>query len=98
VLGLFEFFSDDHTAENLYQFYLNVFAEYGILDKIIAGTTDNGANYAASIRRDEKSEDTGPSQQWAPIRCFIHTLQLAVRDALKVISFFSFFYFSAVNR
>lgn len=24
------------------------------------------------------------SKKWAAIRCFIHTLQLAVRDALKV--------------
>lgn len=73
-----DFVAEDHTGDNLCQFYIDVFNEYEILDKVIAGTTDNGANFVASMEKDE-------SKKWAAIRCFIHTLQLAVRDALKVV-------------
>lgn len=71
-------FAESHTAERLYEFYMDVFREYAIEDKIISATTDNGANFVASVNND-KTKD-----KWAPIRCFIHTLQLAVHDVLKV--------------
>lgn len=66
---------EDHTAQNLTDFYMRVFDDYDIVDKVIAGTTDNAPNAVASIQQNEK---------WAGIKCFIHTLQLAIRDALKV--------------
>lgn len=70
-----EHFEAEHTAQNLHDFYVRVFRNYDILDKIIGGTTDNGSNMVASMALEEK---------WIAIRCFIHTLQLAVKDALKV--------------
>lgn len=73
--------ADDHTAKNLYDFYVDVFNAYGILEKIVSGTTDNAANFVASISASEKPDDR---DKWAGVRCFIHTLQLAVHDALKV--------------
>lgn len=74
------FAAEDHTAKNLYDFYVSVFNDYGILDKVFAGTTDNAANAVASITEGDHKD------KWAGIRCFIHTLQLAVHDALKVFN------------
>jgi hypothetical protein len=65
----------DHTADNLHEYFVKVFAEYGITDKIVCGTTDNGSNYVAAM---------GLHPAWTHFRCLVHTLQLAVTKALGV--------------
>lgn len=67
--------AEDSTAENLYDYFVRLFTSFGILDKVVAGTTDNGANYVAAVNK---------NQNWVSVHCVVHTLQLAVNDVLKV--------------
>lgn len=69
---------ESHTSKNLHDFLQTTIAEWG-LDKTtitIFFVTDNAANIVAAIRM-----GTG----WIRVPCFAHTLQLVVKDAVKVI-------------
>ena len=68
-------FPDSHTAENIAQEIHDTLSEWSLsADRIVAATTDNGANIIAGISL------LGVIQ----LPCFSHTLQLAVKQAFKL--------------
>ena len=68
-------FPDSHAAENIVQEIRDALSEWNLsITRIVAATTDNGANITAGISL------LGVTQ----LPCFSHTLQLAVEQALKL--------------
>jgi len=68
-------FPDSHTAENIVQEIKDALSEWNFpVDRIVAATTDNGANITAGINL--------LSVLQLPFGS--HTLQLAVEQALKL--------------
>ena len=74
ILDCFQF-SDIHTSENLAEELLRVAKEWQVERKVICCVTDNAANIVKAIR----------SLKWPHHPCLAHTINLIVRDALKVI-------------
>ena len=74
--------SETHTSKNLHEFLQATIDEwelgYGKIKSIIF-TVDNAANIVAAIRM---------GTSWTRIPCFAHTLQLAVKDSIKVSKVF----------
>ena len=66
---------DSHTAENIVEEIRDALSEWNLsITRIVAATTDNGANITAGISL------LGVTQ----LSCFSHTLQLVVEQALKL--------------
>lgn len=74
LLSCFEF-SDRHTAENLADELLRVAKDWKIENKVVCCVTDNASNIVKAIKL----------LKWTHFPCLAHTLNLIVRDALKVI-------------
>ncbi|XP_041722424.2 zinc finger BED domain-containing protein 4-like [Coregonus clupeaformis] len=74
LLDCFEF-TDRHTAENLAVELLRVAKEWQVEDKVVCCVSDNAANITKAIK----------VLKWTHHPCLAHTLNLVVRDALKVI-------------
>lgn len=68
-------FEERHTAQNLHQDLKRICTEWHISDNVYAITTDNAANIVAAVR----------SSEWEHIPCFAHTINLIVKDGLKLI-------------
>ena len=66
-------FKSSHTAENIAASFLRVATSWEISEKVVAMVTDNAANIVAAVRI------TG----WKHVRCFAHTLNLVVSEAIK---------------
>ena len=66
---------DDHTGQNISDALLDVLENWELKqDKVVAITTDNGANVVAALR----------NLGVARINCFGHNLDLAIKKALIV--------------
>lgn len=74
LLDCFEF-SDRHTSENLADELKRVVNEWDIESKVVCCVTDNAANITKAIRL----------LKWTHHPCLAHTINLVVRDALKVV-------------
>ncbi|KAI4818229.1 hypothetical protein KUCAC02_011581 [Chaenocephalus aceratus] len=74
LLDCFEF-SDRHTSENLAGELLRVAKEWDIENKVACCVSDNAANITKAIKL----------LKWTHHPCLAHTINLMVRDALKVM-------------
>ncbi|KAK7881406.1 hypothetical protein WMY93_029815 [Mugilogobius chulae] len=74
LLDCFEF-SDRHTSENLAEELLKVAKEWNVENKVVCCVTDNAANITKAIK----------ILKWIHHPCLAHTINLVVKDALKVI-------------
>ncbi|XP_051914613.1 zinc finger BED domain-containing protein 4-like [Hippocampus zosterae] len=74
LLDCFEF-SERHTSENLAEELLKVAKEWNVENKVVCCVSDNAANITKAIK----------SLKWTHHPCLAHTLNLVVRDALKVM-------------
>ena len=74
LLDCFEF-SDRHTSENLAEELLRVAKEWDIENKVACCVSDNAANITKAIKL----------LKWTHHPCLAHTINLMVRDALKVM-------------
>ncbi|CAB4060257.1 unnamed protein product [Lepeophtheirus salmonis] len=74
LLDCFEF-SNRYTYVNLAEELLRVAKEWNVENKVVACVTDNIANLAKAVR----------FLKWIHHPCFANTINLIVRDALKVI-------------
>lgn len=74
LLDCFEV-SERHTSENLAEELLKVAREWKIEHKVVCCVTDNAANIVKAIKL----------LKWTHLPCLAHTINLIVRDALKVI-------------
>lgn len=74
LLDCFEF-SDRHTAENLAEELLRVAKEWHVDGKVVCCVTDNAANITKAVK----------ILKWTHHPCLAHTINLIVRDALKVM-------------
>lgn len=75
LLDCFEF-SDRHTSENLAEELLRVAKEWRVEKKVACCVSDNAANITKAIK----------ILNWPHHPCLAHTINLIVRDALKVIN------------
>ncbi|XP_073323035.1 zinc finger BED domain-containing protein 4-like [Pagrus major] len=73
-LDCFEF-SDRHTSENLAEELLKVAKEWDVENKVVCCVSDNAANITKAIK----------ILKWFHHPCLAHTINLIVRDALKVM-------------
>ncbi|XP_056095123.1 E3 SUMO-protein ligase ZBED1-like [Rhinichthys klamathensis goyatoka] len=72
-----QFFPEDHTADNIREFFENMLQEWGInKERLVSVTTDNATNMKKAFENDT----TFPSQWFG---CFGHNLNLAISKALK---------------
>ena len=69
-------FSDRHTSENLAEELLRVAREWDVENKVVCCVTDNVANITKAIK----------ILKWNHYPCLSHTINLVVRDALKLRS------------
>jgi len=67
-----------HTAENLQALLKKTFDSWDIASKVFAATTDAAANISKCTNDMRDAEEIEE-----PVRCFCHTLQLAVKTALE---------------
>lgn len=74
LLDCFEF-SDRHTADNLAEELLRVAKEWHVEHKVVGCVTDNAANITKAVK----------TLKWTHHPCLAHTINLIVRDALKVM-------------
>ncbi|CAM4510891.1 unnamed protein product [Leuciscus chuanchicus] len=74
LLDCFEF-TDRHTAENLAEELVRVAKEWQVEDKVVCCVSDNAANITKAIK----------ILKWTHHPCLAHTLNLMIRDALKVV-------------
>lgn len=74
LLDCFEF-AERHTAENLAEELLRVAKEWQVDGKVVCCVTDNAANITKAIK----------ILQWTHHPCLAHTINLMVKDALKVV-------------
>lgn len=74
LLDCFEF-SDRHTSENLAEELLRVAKEWHVDGKVVCCVTDNAANITKAVK----------ILKWTHHPCLAHTINLIVRDALKVM-------------
>ncbi|XP_051771149.1 E3 SUMO-protein ligase ZBED1-like [Ctenopharyngodon idella] len=72
-----QFFPEDHTADNIREFFDNMLQEWGInKERLVSVTTDNATN----MKKAFESDTTFPCQWFG---CFGHNLNLAISKALK---------------
>nr|XP_055050305.1 E3 SUMO-protein ligase ZBED1-like [Misgurnus anguillicaudatus] len=74
LLDCFEF-SDRHTSENLAEEWLRVAREWHVDGKVVCCVTDNAANITKAVK----------ILKWTHHPCLAHTINLILRDALKVM-------------
>lgn len=74
LLDCFEF-SDRHTSENLAEELLRVAREWQVDGKVVCCVSDNAANITKAMKM----------LKWTHHPCLAHTINLIVRDALKVM-------------
>lgn len=74
LLDCFEF-SDRHTSENLAEELLRVAREWQVDGKVVCCVSDNAANITKAMKM----------FKWTHHPCLAHTINLIVRDALKVM-------------
>lgn len=74
LLDCFEF-SDRHTSENLAEELLRVAREWEVENKVVCCVTDNAANITRAIQ----------ILKWTHHPCLAHTINMSVRNALKVM-------------
>lgn len=74
LLDCFEF-SDRHTSENLAEELLRVAKEGQVENKVLCCVSDNAANITKAIK----------ILKWTHHPCLVHTINLVVRDGLKVM-------------
>lgn len=74
LLDCFEF-TDRHTSENLAEELLKVAKECDVQNKVVCCVSDNAANITKAIK----------ILKWSDHPCLAHTINLTVRDALKVM-------------
>ncbi|XP_052377710.1 uncharacterized protein LOC118384908 [Oncorhynchus keta] len=74
LLDCFEF-SDRHTSENLAEELLRVAREWQVYGKVVCCVSDNAANITKAMKM----------FKWTHHPCPAHTINLIVRDALKVM-------------
>ena len=74
LLDCFEF-SDRHTSENLAEELLRVAREWQVDGKVVCCVSDNAANITKAMKM----------FKWTYHLCLAHTINLIVRDALKVM-------------
>lgn len=74
LLDCFEF-SDRQTSDNLAEQLLRVAKEWDVEDKVVCCVSDNAANITKAIK----------TLKWTHHPCLAHTINLCVRDALKVM-------------
>ncbi|XP_052383386.1 zinc finger BED domain-containing protein 4-like [Oncorhynchus keta] len=74
LLDCFEF-SDRHTSENLAEEQLRVAREWQVDEKVVCCVSDNAANITNAMN----------IFKWTHHPCLAHTINLIVRDALKVM-------------
>ena len=67
-------FSDRHTSEKLAEELLRVAREWDVENKVVCCVSDNAANIKAI-----------KTLKWTHYPCLAHTINLIVRDALKVM-------------
>lgn len=68
-------YSESHTSDNLKNELLRVIKEWGLEHRVSACTSDNAPNITKAI----------DSCKWRHVRCFAHSLNLAVQNAIKEI-------------
>ena len=66
-------FLGSHDSENINELLLNVLDAWNLKEKIYLFVQDNGSNMVKGIK----------NASFSAISCFIHTLQLVVKDSLK---------------
>ena len=74
LLDCFEF-SDRHTSENLAEELLREAREWQVYGKVVCCVSDNAANITKAMKM----------FKWTHHPCLAHTINLVVRDALKVM-------------
>ena len=74
LLDCFEF-SDRHTSETLAEELLKVAREWDVESKVVCCVSDNAVNITKAIK----------TLKWTHHPCLAHTINLIVRDALKVM-------------
>ncbi|XP_051778436.1 E3 SUMO-protein ligase ZBED1-like [Erpetoichthys calabaricus] len=74
LLDCFEF-SDRHTSNNLAEELLKVAKEWDVENKVVCCVSDNASNIIKAIK----------ILKWTHHPCLAHTINLFVRDALKVM-------------
>ena len=76
VLLEISYFPAPHTAQAIAKTIKNIIQKWGIENRVMIVTTDNGANVVAAIR------ELAPIER---LSCAAHTLQLAIGKGLKLI-------------
>ncbi|CAB4063499.1 unnamed protein product [Lepeophtheirus salmonis] len=74
LLDCFEF-NDGHTSENLAEELLRVAKEWNVEKKVVACVTDNATNILKAVK----------ILKWTHHPCLAHTINMIVRNTLKVI-------------
>lgn len=74
LLSCFKY-SDTHTSEHLKTELLRVIREWGLENRVAACTTDNAPNITKAV----------DLCNWRHVRCFAHSLNLVVQNAIKEI-------------
>ncbi|KAG0195541.1 hypothetical protein BGX28_001180, partial [Mortierella sp. GBA30] len=63
-----------------YETQINVLEKWRLRDKVVCGTTDQGANVKAAARNLASADETLNQVSWTP--CVAHKMQLCVKKAL----------------
>jgi hypothetical protein len=74
VLSIYHM-QEHHTGEYVSDLLDRISDQWECSDRLFGAVTDNGANFVKAIRINEKIEEQ--------FRCTVHTLQLALKDALS---------------
>ena len=91
LLITFKHFPAPHTSDAICELMMDVLDQWKLSDKLIAITSDNGANVIKGLKllkariNDKYGDTVGGNSFWV-IRCLAHTVQLGVKEALKILT------------
>src|SRR4029453_16021945 len=80
--------SGPHTGENLCAVFESVCLDFGILDKLLAVTTDNASNndsFRARLEHVCQQRGIAFTRADSHVRCMAHVINLAVQAFLKAL-------------
>ena len=91
ILITFKYFPAPHTSNAICELMMDVLEQWNISGKMLAITSDNGSNVIKGLKllgkkiNEQHGNDVVEDPGWI-IRCLAHTIQLGVKQALKILS------------
>lgn len=84
VLLGFEHLEGPHAGRNLAEAVVNVLRKYGVLDRVVAITTDNASNNTSAMPFIRRYVSRGTKETFH-LPCLAHVIQLALKALLKTL-------------